>query len=606
MGFQAIGGESLNGLLGRYNDRHRIDRLIELTADAGVQHAHKQRAATLGRKAFEILASATGIPVVEFETRSLPADGPHRRCFNGISIRKTDIDLGTRLFAPASLASSPHHRSAWMLRAFPFCSESWQFLLATCHRCGAPQQWYHTVGIAHCGRCLADLRRAPAQSVHMAERNALALAVGFLDYDPATRSAALEALPVSVQRLGADGAYELLILLVLYVEPTIAAGRVQGMWSAPKEVLTSAIVKAYELLSSWPSSVRARVRRELSAREVSVRSGDLKPVVRLIASSNSNAVLSPVRDEISDLAHSMSIYTADAQKLPRTIGTRRVVKLLNKGPADVAEWRRGGTLRTIHIIGRARTIPLFDADEVEAIATSRRDRIDLCAVAWRWGISTHGVEQLVALGCFEELTHPWFERVFVDRQIRLSSVEAFVQRLLETASATVTGRPLRTVMRAVPGRKPWGPALLAIADGSIRVGLAATGPIASRLIVPDESAREIVELRFDEADYPDARFAPRMTLRDLEETLGTHPRSSATIASILGHADAAKRGLPVVEVNRLAAAHISLAELAARTGLNSRTCLRELKLAGLKFEHPLGASRREAEAWLASRLSRAA
>lgn len=245
--------------------------------------------------------------------------------------------------------------------------------------------------------------------------------------------------------------------------------------------------------------------------------------------------------------------------------------------------------------------PYFDADELEQIRLDPRDRISLDRVAWTLAISHYGVEQLMALEVLEELKHRYFLGRYGQPQIRKSSLEAFRAVCIDQAKSHVpTGwLSLYESMKALAGRKPWGPALVRISTGQIRASLAcAEGPLARRLLIHPDDADQLSTLSFDQSLFSACTFAVEMTGRDAEETLGLKEGGSSKIRR---STSVGKAAFSVDEVIGLAIAHMSVRELAARLKLSPASAFKAAKKADVPFAAVLGFDRQAAEAWISQR-----
>lgn len=319
--FEPLPGESFNGLTARYAASQRIDRLKDLTDAAGVEHGHRQNAATLAPANIAALAEAMSIKFSELENRALPPVGNLNRAFNNVIISMMDIETRKRLFAPGGLAISPHHRSSWQLKAFPFCTESWQFLIATCPRtsCGATQRWYHSVGIQYCDRCMQDLREALASTVPVEHRRELKLAAGLLDYDPAQQEKSVRSLPSEISGLGPSGIYELFSCLLPLVDDEVGRRGSRRNWSMPATQLTIAVAKAWSLLSGWPGSMHAFIASELAFTNSEKGVAASGTAVRFLKNAQGNIVSPPVRTVIAGLFHHLNIVGGSSTLRPMEI-----------------------------------------------------------------------------------------------------------------------------------------------------------------------------------------------------------------------------------------------------------------------------------------------
>jgi hypothetical protein len=113
----------------------------------------------------------------------------------GTVLPKKYLQSRGRRVSPASLKSSPHHRSVWMVRPLTFCPESWELLIGECPYCERPLGWHRTLGPWRCETCGRSLRHHKGDSVPEKLRDNLRIASALVSTDPAIRIRAMESLP---------------------------------------------------------------------------------------------------------------------------------------------------------------------------------------------------------------------------------------------------------------------------------------------------------------------------------------------------------------------------------------------------------------------------
>lgn len=599
--FEPIPGESFNGLTARYAAVQRIDRLVDLTSAAGVEHGHRQNAATLTTDNMAALARAMSLNVSELEHRALTPLDKINREFHQVVISVMDIETRKRLFAPGGLAISAHHRASWQLKAFPFCTESWQFLRATCPRasCGVTQRWYHSVGIAYCDRCMQDLRDAPAEIVPSQYRGELKLAAGLIDQDAAQRLESVSSLPIQIRSLGAGGTYELLSCLLQLIDADIGNRGSRRNWSIPAVRLTNAVARAWMLLSGWPDSMHALIDATLASSNEPQHVAARVKVIQFLKSGSRKAVSPPVQIVIEGLFSYFNIASGPSPL--RLMDIKAASRCIGLGTAYAAEYRRRNLLSTVHVLRRTSMSPYFDAAELEKIEEDRQDRISLDRAAWDLGISHYGIEQLIALGVIDQLSHRYFVGRYGQPQIRKNSLLTFMATCFDQATS---GEPtgwlsLHEGMKALAGRKPWGPALVRISMGKLRVSMASDeGPLARRLLIHPDDADQLSTLSFDQSMFPGATFADEMTGHDAEEALGLKEGGSSKIprSALVG-----KAAFSVADVIEMASTYMSVRELAARLRISPAKAFKAANAAGVPHTAVLGFNRQTADAWSSNR-----
>src|SRR3954465_10192456 len=150
--------ESLDGFVARVAAYNDLDNALAISSQGGVRYGHRPHLATQGWDGLPAVAQCLKVDVVELYRRSYPlaAGSKELREFFGTALDRRHLDTCTRRFSPAALRLSPHHRALWQIRLFPFCTETWEYLVERCPRCQAVQRWYRTNGIERCDLCVED------------------------------------------------------------------------------------------------------------------------------------------------------------------------------------------------------------------------------------------------------------------------------------------------------------------------------------------------------------------------------------------------------------------------------------------------------------------
>ncbi|PWG01997.1 hypothetical protein [Sphingosinicella humi] len=600
---QPIGGESLDGFIARVAAASWIDNALTITNLAGVTYGHKPTLATHGWDGLPILADCLQVDVEELRCRSYPAiEGTDRRQFFGVEVERRDIETRVRRFAPASLALSPHHRAMWQLRPFPFCSETWQYLVDQCPRCGAVQRWYHANGIDRCDQCVEELSLAPAETVPDEERPALRFAIGLVHADPALRQRSLFELPAELQALGPAAAFELLVRLTTLVDGEMAKNRVGtfSTWSLPAARITSAIARAWPLLAGWPGAVTEFMGERIQTAPTRHVDGNEGLSVRFLKLPRVPGLRQDVADAIARLRLSVQLDGPEQCLFKeRTMGIKEVAAALGRGTKETAEIRRQGGLKTIFAIKEKRPVALFDAAEVRSISSFIKERLGFAAASWRIGISYHGVEQLVTMRLLATTEDRYCQVRYGSRQTTETAMDDFRCRLQRASEDIPCTAPitLRKAALAIGGRlKPWGPIFHALLTGGIPFQLNdEDGPLTERIIVDRSAISQLIALEFAASDYPESTFEYSMTRFDAGETLNVGPKAyTPVINAIIGRSAEAKF-VRVHDVLQLATTHISAPEIGARLGISSRSAFNLASRIGVTFLGEAGWCRRDAE-----------
>lgn len=592
--------ESFNGGLARWASERFIDRLIDVTAIAGVEYGHRQDAALFRLGGMDALAEAVGVPVEALIRRATPpvgAGGAH--LFFGIAIPRHDLEVQHRRYSPAALAIHPYDRAIWHVRTLPTCVETGQFLIDSCPspECGVRQGWYHTPGIDRCDRCLEPLVLAESGTVPDEQRIPLDLAIGLVHPDHLKRSASLGQLPDRVAVLGPSGAYELLMRLLPVACPDLP--RRHLLHTAAPAKLAEAMAGAWPLLATWPAGFIAHADKLIMAAPRRHIDGNSGATVRFLNLARSNSAPAPVAIAIGEVRAQLDL-AENPSLAKRNETVKQVARVVGRGTAIVAGLRRHGAIPARFAINKGRPVALLDGAEIEAIEATLDDRMPLEKARLPLGVSVHGIEQLVSLGHLQELAHPFFRARYGAMQISAASVGNFL-RAVEAAAGIADDRPrisLHSAFKAVGGRlKPWGPAFDALL--SARVGFTLVPgdePISKRMMLRPNACVVLAELTFSPLQFPQIAFETAMSKIDAMETLNLGASQVTQLLSpIKTKTGTHARTVPVDYVERLARDHITSTELAARRGVSMKRAYHDAISVGVPIKGRGGFCRERAE-----------
>lgn len=595
-----IPGESFNGLLHRWAAGNFIDSMFEVTRAAGVEYRSFPDTALNERRDLSTIAEITGIPLPELQSRTLPTgDDELTRKLFGVCVRKSDLEIQDRRFAPASLRLSAHHRALWMVRTISFCPDTWQYLRSTCHRdrCGVVQHWNCTFGIERCDRCLADLRDGPSEFVPEDEQEALGEVVRLLGPDPTQRRTALATLPAALGEITPDAAYELLIRLMKVIDPSLPIARTIMHLGGPRE-LSSAMALAWRVLQSWPDGFL-----NLAAERIRPRTtrddGNAGETMRFLSlSRNRSQISNPVaRRVVKEMSDSIDISEpANAAKFLTLNNAARAVGLKQSRLSDL---RRNGILRTRFAIRRDRPLAAFCADEIASLNAGFEDRMSIETARYELGITCHGVEQLLALGLLDEVAHPYFRARYIWVPVSRQSVRAFRARF-QAQNRSVSGPkvPLDMAVKVIGGRlKPWGTILKMLLNGDLDYEFANGSKTLARAIhIKRSDVPHLRSVHFEGSDDRPFKFEQFMSKRDAADTLNLGPKQATRLLSgYITPRGSRSVVVPIDAVEKLASKYISAAELSWLLGVSKQEAFFLSKRTGVPHFRPGGFLRSEAQ-----------
>ena len=597
-----IMGESLDGYIARVAAANWIENALTITSLAGVIYGHKPTLSTSNWDGLPIIADCLRVDVEELQIRSYPTDEDGRRVFFGVPVPRNDIDIAVRRFAPAALSISPHHRALWQLRAFPFCCETWQYLVDRCARCERIQRWHHTNGVARCDRCVEDLSAVAATVVPSELRPSLEAAVGLLHPDMARRQQSLAALPAALQHLDAAEVYELLVRVAIVVEPRLTLARygTNASWSQPGFVISEAMAAAWGMLLDWPHSLQGLIAQRLSSASTRHQDGNEGSTMRFLRLPTHEALTGRLRDTIEQFRSAIDLDGPNSSHLGnQTLNTREAAARLGYSTKGVAELRRQGALGTVFALHECRAAPRYSAAEIDGLAEIIACRVPLESAAWKLGISHHGVEQLIAM----QILQTQGDRFCMPRYGSPQIAGPVLDRLIETirassrsflASEAVT---LRTAVGSIGGRaKPWGPIFKSLLDGSLPFKLGhGAAALTDQIQIDHTCIRFLRSLLFEASSYQEAKFSSVMSRRDAGEVLNLSPKSSTPLLKGMAPVGGSSKAVNFAEVVWLSRVHISSREIALRLGIAPKTAFARANEMMVPLLGPAGWCRETAE-----------
>jgi hypothetical protein len=621
--FTFIPGESFNGGVARWADEvGAVERMIDITSCAGVVYNNRQTAASAAPAQIESLAIAMGVDPRELHKRAMPRTDPDatrrydRHIFHGVTIPNYLIEKRIRRFSPGGFAKSlatkdiacAYDRAVWHIRAFPFCTDTWEILLDRCPFCQKHPGWGHTLGIDWCERCMTDLKSATADFVPKDIRPALAAAVGLVDHHPDRRAASLANLPERISRMGPTFALDLLVNLLPVIDRTLPTDPA-FIFKAQRLQLCYAVASAWQMMAGWPGSMKEFASERIATRTAKHSDGNGGRTIRFLTPRRNTGTSSELADFIAEWRAELDLDGPNRPSiLERTRSLDEVCKLTGLGTSEVADLRRRRALPTEFVIHKGRPEPRFPADALEIISDRLTVRIPIERARLAVGVPCNGIEQLVAMRLLEREEHSFITARYAAMQIVASSLDDLVDRLTAAASGDprACNLPLHSAMKAIGGRlKPWGPVFHALRDSSLQpderidfVLAPGVAPLSRRVLIAEADIERIRALIFDSADpcHKQIAYAETMSKIDAAETLNLGFRqSTALLSTIATRSGSHHKLVPVTYVLELAMTHMPASEIGMRLGISPHSAWREAKAKNVLKLGPGGLCRSDAE-----------
>lgn len=560
-------GESADGLLARVAAGEFATRMFEFTSMAGAEFTHR---ATLSRQ------DAVGIAMVADCLRIDPGDlaqrctvepgGPQRtrkNAFFGTSIDSLHVVTTVRRFAPGSLGNSEHHRALWMLRPFPFCEETWEFLAQDCPNphCRITQGWRVTNGIGLCDSCGEPLARAQTETVPHALRVELRNAVGLVHPDPERRSQSLKLLPREIARLGPSGLLDLICAVAGVVDPDVRyRGSKRAIDSnAGHDRVAAAIAGAWSVLSTWPEGFERLVGDRLATRVGRFGDGNCGATLDFLSLPSRTALAADLASVIRRMRERLTDNAADGYHI-RDAATRA-----GSTAGGMAAARRRGEVPTVFHLQGQRPLPLIGRAAIDAMTSGLRTPHRYAASDL--GITFRSIEELILVGLLDA-GEPPLGRTAVDAVTR-ASLQELTDKIRRAASpARPDAIPLRQAMRIIGGRlKPWAPAIRAMLEGCLTFHLSdIAAPLMNRVTVPRSAVTIIADLE-DVAEDSARPFATMMSKADAADALNLTSRQYELVLGDWPSSNGWERTVPVAAVEDMLRRLVSASEVAYRLGI---------------------------------------
>ncbi len=598
--FTFIPGESFNGAVARWADQvGGVERMIDLTRVAGVRYGHRQRVASAEEADIRALAAEMEVDPDELLRRAAPnAPGEwtnhhHPITFLGVTVPSLMVEKRVRRFSPSALATSPHHRAIWDVRLIPACTITGEILLCSCGspECG-PTGWSATLGIDRCEHCMADLTGIEAERIAEADRISLSQVAALFSLDDAKPATALDLLPPAVARLGVADVLYLLTRVAPVVDRRLPTNII-GLLAAPPADLCAAVAAAWRILVGWPDAMAALAAERVRGRTGRHNDGNRGRTMRFLTRKCHPGASDAVLDLIADWRRSLTVDTEEGAALrERTVAGTAVSRITGFDSNRVVEHRRDGLLQVHFALDQHRPESRYDMAEIDAIGRAVADRCTVAGARGALGMSSHGVEQLVAMRLLNDINHPVLDAHYGARQISASSLAALLDAVRASAKSreSVATFPLRSAMKAVGGRvKPWGPVLQMLLLGELPFTMADNDrPLSERVLIDGSAATLLSRVRLP--GTVEAILSPSMSKEDAGELLNLNP---AKITALL--AGSKNKAVPLEAVLRLARRHISTAEMAMRRGLSPAEARSDACAARVPDLGPAGFDRARAE-----------
>ena len=566
-----IPGESLLSWVARSSLEYELPNITTILRDVG--QIHRNCAVDVMRGAIDVegLAVILGTNLGQIERLRGRDLGDGSLVYLGSKIRCGDIHARARRFAPRSLAlgETPFSRASWLIRTFPVCTESWQALRSKCE-CGATLPWATVSTMLLCENCGSDLREIPGETLEPELRNGLRFLANILFGENPERADAIAKLPDDLQLLDPGEIYELALVIARVVDPTMDNPR-EKVWRDEPMRLARALARAGELLPRWPETPWLALDVYGSAKKMLPRCDALKTLFKVLNNELGSSLPLSITNKLRHMRDDLDLGSEPTHKT--LVDIDQAEKILRVGKIKIRAARRAGHLKSRFLIRRNEILLGFERGELEEIAATL-DWPAAVRAGRLLGLPSYGLEQMCAMTALEWAKAP--RRTLrsclrIDptsvAQLELSLINSSVD--LEMCDEPV---PLGIVMRGIGGReKPWGPVIVALAEGRWPFSISRKGKLIRTIAVPREHVAEIRSLSFDRSNWPTFPFDEKINQEDACDILNVPLRERGRV---MKHRTGRSRSwiLDRESVVDLARGIVTSAELGARHFLAPKTC----------------------------------
>ena len=561
-------GESLRSLVARSCFENDIPNSFGLLKPLGLLVRNRVRVSEGDDVRSDELAHAMKMPESEVASRRYEALGLGYVDFFGVQVNRMRINNGTRRFAPAALATNPHHRALWELRDLPFCLESWDMLRDTCPCSfeGTPtvQRWTRTQSdVSECDSCGEQLSQLAKQLVPDEYRSDLSLLTELLSPTLNKHRKLSKFLPAAIASTDRGRIYDCLRLLCDIAK----GGRIDGLEDefADKILRWHAACRA---LRNWPNAVpgtwidddvghspyayRLELYHDLASEpsttmiEFKKRTGSLRPLIkRKLATNSAKAKAPKLAAEKVQKAEQRRKARQERERrkaeAKRFVGIRPAYEAAKLDPATLLQARDEGLLTKHQRRHGPRLVPAFDINEVAVFGAAWNARIPVSKVSFDFRISHHGIEQLVALNAIQatglrfEDENPKFMR---------QDITSFLKQLIsKKTNSPGPWSTLKEAMHQIDDRpKPWGPVMAEIVAGKLTYRLP-DGFVSdlSTVEILTSDIPAITQLHFDRSKHTAVNFKLSMIQRDVCELFNLSETRSKDVGFLPSSGEAPKR-----------------------------------------------------------------
>ncbi|MBX9898230.1 MAG: hypothetical protein K2Y17_10090 [Qipengyuania sp.] len=522
-----------------------------------------------------------------------PIRGMEALDFFGARVPAFDIIYDRRRVGRTDI-SNFHHRATWQLLGLPFCPETGAGVTDKCCSCGTQLGWRFAADAARCyagsnrrdvaeygggqGCDACGARDGGANDkppvVDSAVLSEIAPLTRLLDPRPHIHDPARQALPAELRSEDRGIVFYLAVRLGRALTLNGQGTRLRKGAVPPLEEVVSSLQAGVTVLAEWPNGL---------GRLISKKAGECHDeamsAVRAVRRVCYGEAAWPEHRRLIEAAMPTISGGRDQKVLGVTSGNtvdgRSAAAIIGIPRKRMQELIRPDVLMPVIRRGSEKLHGSFAVADLEPISAALKESMAAAQAVEQWGITLHGVEQLICMGELDRADHPAILALHPTLRIKQASFLRLTSEIEEGVAKgkrTTAYMPLRHAVLRVGGReKPWGAIFTALAKRRLRYKLRTSpGRLVDRLMVEDGPMLDVVLSKtFDRAAHEDFPFAPVMRQRDAIELLNIFPKRFQEIAPFLGDdAHGEHKTLRVDALLVIAARIIDRREAKARWGVH--------------------------------------
>lgn len=433
-----------------------------------------------------------------------------------LEIPRAVIDLERRRISPRRLKDANFHRADWLNLLLPYCPHSLELLVDSCPACG-PLGWTVTRGVANCDQCGEAIPPSLAPALGTELTGPYRFAADLMSRNSVIGTAAASRLPEAVPAFSRSAICDVMMRAGIVFGRRSVGGAIVNLVAQPPAEVVTVITTGARMIAGWPSSIKKEVRARTAEMGGDLPAYDrLRNDLRWIAQGSEEggrliAMAFPTLDgrTADPFASDRRYYTATQTNTKLWTSSSDLKLLRDSRAIDYEELPSNRRLRA-----------RYDADHVDALRAALDDGTSPGAAASELDVPIYALGQLVEAGLLELSEAPG---VHVLRGVQISkrSIRELIKMVTGAASDRLPAAacvPVRQLLAAYPGEKPWGECLDQLISSKVALHAGGDGFSIRNLLLRSADLPKLSAV--NGAVERDPTGIARIPLRDAYEVLG--------------------------------------------------------------------------------------